>query len=148
MKIKYKNDNVVVTFYEYIPSYPYQKDMVEMWSKSWAKQGWETIILGKEQAKTYPKYEKIIGAHWLTNWNGFLAACYKRYMAAWSYGDCLFCDPDVINYGWKYTNLKNIPRNKLAILGNGVPCLLYGTKEQYNNILEFYKTAARKPHSL
>ena len=40
----------IYTYYEEI-NFPQQKEMLELWRESWSKMGFETIVLGEEDAK-------------------------------------------------------------------------------------------------
>lgn len=100
----------VYTYYTPIPLYSEdsQRRLIDVWARSWSKQGWEPIVLHEGDAKLHPNYTKFRRHVWnLPTEYGheYEGACFLRWIAMAAQetdgGGGVLTDYDVINYGWK-----------------------------------------------
>ena len=98
-----KNNAGTVAFTE--QCYP----MIDYWSKSWQKNGWETFVLTEEDiekdddyfALKFDRFEKSNLCKYTIDWDcEYSRACYLRWLAyhqfAKKHGDIFWCDYDII----------------------------------------------------
>lgn len=101
----------VYTYYERISStYQEEEQLLDLWKKTWAAQGWNPVVLTLKDAKLDEKlYEKLslkIDAWPTVNNKLYEKACYVRWLALLNHvkenklSCALMTDYDVINYGY------------------------------------------------
>jgi hypothetical protein len=96
----------VYTFYEPIANSFYNneyKDLIDLWKKSWIKQGWNPIIFNLNDSKKHPLYNEIYSIcekRPTLNEKNFEMYCYLRWLAMANVTGW-YCDVDIINYGFK-----------------------------------------------
>ena len=102
----------IYTYYEEI-NFPQQKEMLELWRESWSKMGFETIVLGEEDAKKSPDYDLFVRKmQFIFNeitgqeLSSYGLSCFVRWLAYSTVENkqekFLVSDYDVINSGgWK-----------------------------------------------
>ena len=138
-------NNTVICYYEPFPS-AFSRDslkLISMWKKSWAKNGWNVIVLNKEFAKQHSKYREYDIDNFsnvlYNNWEdkGYLRSCYRRLFAYCHFvdvnGPTLWADYDVMNYSFNPSF--NIENN--TILGSGTSVVYldgYGSDNIIDNI--------------
>lgn len=106
--------NTVICYYQQFET-NFSKDsekFLELWKKSWESKGWNSVVLGENDAKQNPLYSQIDiespeanfyktggGRHWQ-----YQRSCYLRLLAYCQYvrnnGVTLYADYDVINYSF------------------------------------------------
>ena len=78
----------------------FQKEMINVWEKSWKNRGFEAIVLGLSDAMAYSKYNETIQkikfiCKYVTQkeLSIYGEACYARWMAyaALNSDECFFC---------------------------------------------------------
>lgn len=98
------------TYYMPIPMYSEdsQRRLIDIWARSWAKQGWEPILLNEGDAKLHPNYEDFRRAIWgLPTEYGheYESSCFLRWLAMAAQetdgGGGVLTDYDVVNYRFK-----------------------------------------------
>lgn len=134
----------VYTYYENI-NFHAQDNLLKLWKRSWEKQGFEAIILTRQDAEKSPYYDEFMGElgkiHPFITGNPlgkYGATCYRRWLAYSvqdETGAFLVCDYDVINKNFNLQDVKE-RQDKISFLDGVCPCFVFGTKEQY---LEFSK---------
>jgi len=97
----------VYTYYTPTPLYSEdsQRRLIDVWSRSWSRLGWEPIVLNEGDAMLHPQYERFKKYVWnLPTEYGheYEGACFLRWLAMASQetdgGGGVMTDYDVINY--------------------------------------------------
>lgn len=81
-----------------------QLRLIELWRKSWAKHGWEPVVLGESSLSHHPDYQKYLDAYCKlpTEYgHAYESACFMRWWAVAVSQGQMMTDYDVINYGWE-----------------------------------------------
>ena len=95
--------------------------MIDHWRRSWAKQGWNPVVLGVEDAKRNPmfrEFDEKCQKLPTVNPIEYELACYRRWMAVAAAGGGFMSDYDVINYGFKPRQ----PESNLVIYESDTHC--------------------------
>lgn len=132
-----------------------QNDLIDICEKSWKLNGWKLIVLEHKDAKKHPfydEYDSIIRTLPSVNPIGYDYHCYMRWLAMAQIGGGVMIDYDVMNLSLKNDEIFR-KQNTLSIFQNHVPCVVFGTSDQYLeacNIfcdMKNYKTIMRDtPH--
>lgn len=102
----------VITYYVPVPglwSDQSQQLLINLWRESWAKHGWEPVIVGPHNIAHHPRYkffEEQFHAKPSEYPITYTSACFIRWFAAHVIGamdgrPVMLCDYDVINYGFE-----------------------------------------------
>jgi len=100
----------VYTYYTPVPglwSEDSQRKLIEVWSRSWRKQGWVPIVLDESHAKKHPRYKEFKERFWSDETHpteyghDYEGACFMRYAAVAAMGGGMMVDYDVINYSFR-----------------------------------------------
>jgi hypothetical protein len=102
----------VVTYYTHVPglwSDQSQQALIDVWKRSWAKAGWEPVVISEETLKTHPRYEFFRENFYAKPTEYpivYTAACFLRWfgahiIAANANEPVLLSDYDCINYGFE-----------------------------------------------
>jgi hypothetical protein len=104
-----------IVYYMPLPLYSEesQRKLIDLWRRSWEKQGWDTAVLNEANAREWPGFDKLnenvsrLPSEYST---GFDKQCFLRWAAAAAQKDDVLalCDYDVINYG--FAPLPPLPR--------------------------------------
>jgi len=126
----------VFTFYEPIPGFAGDAELLEVWRQSWQKAGWRPVVLNLDVARAHPRFTELrqwFGLHFhKVNDARYSWCCFSRWLALETMGGGLMMDYDVVNYGWP-------PR---AILGDLVrfnwttSCMIQATPAGVARIVE------------
>lgn len=114
----------VFTYYMPVPglwSDESQKSLLDVWARSWRKQGWDPIVLTEDHAKTHPSYPTFKDRFWSlpTEYgHDYEGACFMRWLAVAQAGGGMMTDYDVINYGFKPYHQ---PMTRMTIYANSPP---------------------------
>ena len=95
--------------------------VIDHWRRSWAKQGWNPVVLGIEDAKRNPMFKEFDARCRklpTVNTAEYELACYRRWMAVAAAGGGFMSDYDVINYGFKARK----PEAELVIYESATHC--------------------------
>jgi hypothetical protein len=118
------------------------KDFLELWKKSWESKGWNSVILGENDAKQNPLYIQIDidnpDANFYktnnSNWK-YHRSCYLRLLAYCQYvrnnGATLYADYDVINYSFTPDILNYMHEDSVL---KGERCCVYLGERGINDI--------------
>ena len=96
----------VYTYYMPVPdlwSEESQRALIDVWARSWAKAGWEPIVLNESDAKTHPNFSFYKEKFWAlpTEYgHDYEGGCFMRWLATAQAGGGMMVDYDVINYGF------------------------------------------------
>ena len=101
--------NTVVTYFTPVPELYHpdsQWQLIEVWKKSWAKAGWDPIVLTLDDVATHPRFGfffEHFHAKPTEYGQPYTESCFLRYLAAAHYGslrgvNIMLTDYDVINY--------------------------------------------------
>lgn len=107
-------DNNAYCYFQEI-GFPPQKDLLDLWARSWANRGWNPVILTEDDAKKSSYYEYVLAAaKRLPTVNDplYSQANYLRYCALHAVGGGLLTDYDVINYDLQPYHLDDIRKNR------------------------------------
>lgn len=136
----------IYTYYEEI-NFPQQKEMLELWRESWAKMGFEAIILNQEDAKKSPDYDlfvrkmqyifREITTQELTPYG---LSCFVRWLAYSTVENkqekFLVSDYDVINSGgWKASDPLI---DGLHLFDDACPCMASGTALDFKKLCDLF----------
>ena len=136
----------IYTYYEEI-NFSQQKEMLELWSKSWAQMGFETIVLGEEDAKKSPDYDLFVAKmQFIFNeitgqeLSSYGLSCFVRWLAYSTVENkqekFLVSDYDVINSGGWKTSDPLI--DGLHLFDGACPCMASGTALDFKNLCDLF----------
>ena len=135
---------VVHTYYEEIEGRDTKEQewMLATWADSWRQYGWSPKVIGPPEAKTHPFYKMFL-ERFMTfptvNGKQYELACFIRWVAMVQVGGGLMVDYDVMNRGFRPSDLVS-SQNKLPLImadNNPCPCGVYGTAAQYDTACRF-----------
>lgn len=96
----------VYTYYMPVPGlWPdeTQRALIEVWKRSWAKQGWNPVVLCEADAARHPRYAEFKKKFWelpTIYGHDYCGACFMRWVATAVWGGGMMVDYDVMNYGF------------------------------------------------
>lgn len=96
----------VYTYYMPIPELydeDSQRRLIEIWARSWQKQGWNPVVLDETHARAHPRYDFFREHFWAlptTYGHEYCGACFMRWLAVSAMGGGMLTDFDVINYSF------------------------------------------------
>lgn len=136
------------TYYSEIPSLENcklrgysQRELIDICSKSWEKNGWEFRVLSEENATShsfYSQYSEIVQKIPSINPKSYDYHCYMRWLAMANIGGGLMIDYDVMNRGITPELFENTFTNldQLTIFQDHIPSVVYGTSIGYHSMCE------------
>lgn len=142
--------NTVYTYYDHVDQIfndtnktHTQHDLINICQKSWIFNGWNMIILNSDTAKKHPlysEYHNTVRGFPSINPEGYDYHCYMRWLAMAQVGGGVMIDYDVINYSLSPSNqiIFNPYEDKLTVYQQHVPCVVFGSGEQYLNICKIF----------
>jgi hypothetical protein len=108
--------------------------LVYFWKERWERQGWEAVILGRDDAQKHPQWAGLATAYdRLPTVNGkpYEFACYVRWLAMEMAGGGWMTDSDVIPYGFQ----PRAPTERLTLWNGGAcPCMVSGSAAEYGRL--------------
>ena len=132
----------IYTYYENI-NFKDQDELVDLWKRSWERQGFETVILDRSHAESHPYYEEFVKdlkeIH-LEIMNkplhNYGLSCYLRWLAYATQPEEKFyvSDYDVINNSFKPIE----PDDKLHFMDSTCPCIASGTAKQFEALCHMF----------
>ena len=90
----------VLTYYSPCAGLPPQGGVLERWVNSWAKAGYDPVVLNRSHAEQHPRYSELLQvfkAYPTINPAEYELACYLRWLALDAVGGGLMSDYDVMN---------------------------------------------------
>jgi hypothetical protein len=115
-----------------------QIEIIEIWKDSWRKNGWNPIVLDIQSINCSDVQIEYLQNLPSVNPKKYEMACFLRWNAMSNIGGGWMCDYDVINLGFSPEDSKNY--KSMSILQGHVPCLVYGSSEDYMNIFDIFTT--------
>lgn len=115
-----------------------QIEIIEVWKKSWENNGWNPIVLDRKFIKCTNLEIEYLENLPSVNPKKYEMACFLRWNAMSNIGGGWMCDYDVINIGFSPEDSKKY--ESMSILQGHVPCLVYGTSEDYKHIFNIFTT--------
>ena len=139
----------IYTYYEDI-NFNLQEPLVELWKRSWEAQGFEAVVLTKNDALTDPGYDRFVrdmeDIHMQVIGEpikDYGMSCYLRWLAYSTeqgiMGNEKFfvSDYDIINTGVSPEQLLEIADCAgIHFLDHACPCLVYGSAAQFRKLCE------------
>jgi len=147
---------VVATYYENIgvnaPS------MLHLWNESWTNAGFKTLVLGREDAQKYPRYEMLLEniqslpAPYSTSEHisTYDVACFLRWAAMSALPHPVFmADMDVMNLDFKASEWcanSQLPKqtDEMLLFDRHVPSLVYGASKAYERITKLFENTTHQ----
>jgi hypothetical protein len=80
-----------------------QRKLIDVWRRSWAKRGWNPVVLTEQDAARHPRYPEFKKKFWSlpTEYgHNYEVACFMRWVAVSARGGGMLTDYDVINYSF------------------------------------------------
>jgi hypothetical protein len=111
-----------------------QEKLIDICSKSWAKNGWELIILNHsiaEQNEFYLEYSSIVKSFPSVNPPLYDYHCYIRWLAMAQIGGGIMIDYDVMNVNLQSTHTNIFNTGKMTGFQKHVPSVVCGSAKQY-----------------
>lgn len=98
----------VYTYYRPTPDCPRyvpesQLALIELWKRSWKNRGWNPIVLGDDDAKKHPEFDRFfekVSQLPVHRWSTWRAAGLLQWVAVAAAGGGMVTDYDVLNYGF------------------------------------------------
>jgi hypothetical protein len=115
-----------------------QIEIIEIWKESWRKNGWNPIVLDQQSINCSDVEIEYLENLPSVNPKKYEMACFLRWNAMSNIGGGWMCDYDVINLGFSPDDSKKY--ESVSILQGHVPCLVYGTSEDYMDIFRIFAT--------
>jgi hypothetical protein len=115
----------VFTYYMPVPdlwSEESQRALIDIWARSWAKAGWEPVVLTEDDAKAHPGFSHYREKFWAlpTEYgHDYEGGCFMRWLAVARAGGGMMVDYDVINYGFLPSHI--FVENKMTIYADNPP---------------------------
>lgn len=143
----------VFTYYMPVPGlWPEdtQFRLIEIWKKSWAKHGWNPVVLNEDHAKKHSRYADFKKRFWefpTEYGHDYEGACFMRYVAASAMGGGMMTDYDVINYGLRPEHVGELEKKfqtpQFYLFANREPrdifCgQVYGCRELFEGICQIF----------
>lgn len=131
--------------------------LMSTWREAWKRHGFDPQVLGLTDAAAHPRFGELAHADGLftadIGLRQYVSACYERWFAfavaaRRDKGPTLTGDWDVINYGFTPSEVLNegVGTRIKHLSGGATPCLVYGTPQQYDAVVDLFFEYARNPH--
>jgi hypothetical protein len=111
-----------------------QEDLIDICRKSWAKNGWELVILNHNTAKQhefYLEYSTVINTFPSVNPPLYDYHCYIRWLAMAQVGGGIMIDYDVMNINLQSIHTNIFDTVNMTGFQQHVPSVVHGSAEQY-----------------
>jgi hypothetical protein len=115
-----------------------QLELIEIWKESWRKNGWNLIVLDKSYLNCSDIEMSYLEKLPSVNAKNYEMACFLRWNAMANVDGGWMCDYDVINCGFLPVDAEKY--KSMSILQRNIPCLVYGTSDDYNRIFKIFTT--------
>jgi hypothetical protein len=136
---------VMHTFYEM--SDAGEEDLLELWKEAWDKAGWDTVVLGLEDAQKHPYYDEmfsVIDPLWDMTYNGL---CYYRWLAMAASGGGWMSDYDLFptNFPKDEGFMENLPNGgHFTSFYRHVPSLMSGRDDEWMRVTKLLIEALKE----
>lgn len=138
----------VLTYYSPCSGLSPQGGVIERWANSWAKAGYDPVVLNRSHAEQHPRYSELLQifkAYPTINPSEYELACYLRWLALDAVGGGLMSDYDVMNVSLFPSEI-----GKAEVLFHErrrVPCLVQASDAGAKKIVE-HLTNTKPPAGL
>jgi hypothetical protein len=137
----------VYTYYQPLAGFGKQVELINLWKKSWAQNGWKPVVIGSDQAqRDWKEFKRVLSAAEklpTKNPRTYENNCYLRHLAMKNAGGGLMTDYDVMNYGFVPGDVPVKPCKDMLFLDpSKVPCALYGHSDAYAEICDKFVAAS------
>ena len=123
----------VYAYYHKVPGIDagVESELIALWHKSWAAQGWTPLLLSHPHAAAharYREYDQHTRRFPSVNFKEYERSCFLRWLALARVGGGLQTDYDVINRNFRPVDLALLSGAPPNIFDRGrVPCAVYST---------------------
>lgn len=140
----------IATYFEDI-NFKNQKELLELWERSWKNKGFETIVLSEKDARKSPFFEefslamkKIHRSVMGVNLGRYGLSCYLRWLAYSTLPTkrLYVSDYDIININFNGFN-DNGNKTSLELFCAMCPCFAAGTPSQFLSLCELFVEKSR-----
>jgi hypothetical protein len=115
--------------------------LIDVWKRSWAKQGWKPVVLNEAVAQKHPRFAEFKKKFWdlpTEYGHDYEGACFMRWVATAAMGGGMMTDYDVINYS--FAPQAPLP-DRMQIFANNPPGgiflgMVLATKELYERMCQ------------
>ena len=145
----------IYTYYEDI-KFLRQDDLINLWKISWLKNGFEPIVLGREDAESHPFYstfvkklneinKTMLGC----NMKPYCLSCFLRWLAYASQKEESFyvSDYDVINTGVSLNEISQPVTNRVHFMDGNCPCFASGNPAVFELLCKDFIEVFEKYHN-
>lgn len=128
----------VYTYYSHVDELDpeHEVKLILLWKRTWAKCGYEPVVIGESHARSsrdYEEFNKRITLLPSINPSGYDRACYLRWLAMAQIGG-LMTDYDVMLYDQNWKPRKS--QEGFVSYQRHVPAVVYGTGKQYQQMVD------------
>lgn len=140
----------VFTYHQKIPTWNHS-GIIGVWRRNWQRNGWRTVILGREAAKQHPRYGEVITRvrtyPSVNDWQ-YEEACYVRWLAfavmiKITDGRALMTDYDVINLNFRPEHFGR--DDVICHESTRVPCMVESNQKGADAIIDFLMSRQIEP---
>jgi len=139
----------VYTYYEHIPGFELQEVLLDRWSASWEKNGFEPIVLTIKDAKKHPQYQSLLKQiqqirnsinirEYPERGEKYSVACYVRWLAFASIKSperFYLSDYDIINFNFKPGDEQS---DKFHLMDHFCPGIVSATATQCEEFIQAF----------
>ena len=130
-----------------------QRRLIEVWRKSWAKAGWDPVVLSESDMLSCPKYRYYKTKFWAlpTEYgHDYEGACFMRWAAVAHLGGGMMTDFDVINYGF---TPRDADPNQMQLFCDVEPNRIYmgailGIREHFQEMADIFAEWVPDDHDI
>lgn len=122
--------------------------VIELWRESWAKHGWDPIVLGEKNFKEWyfwDEYDLAVTKLPTVNNHRYERACFRRWGAMALHGGVML-DYDVMNYGFRPEQVPST--NRCLLLDGDSPCVVWASAEDYERACNIFMAYQPTPDDL
>lgn len=119
-----------------------QRLLIDVWRRSWAKQGWNPVVLNETHARRHPRFTEFKKKFWelpTEYGHNYEGPCFMRWAAAAAVGGGLLVDYDVINYSFPP---QDPDPHQMRILCDTTHCLFMGaalgTRQRFEDMCQLF----------
>ncbi len=148
----------IYTYYQPIHGFRDDRDLLDIWQRSWRSKCWEPVILDESFAVQHSSYHYLnakLSAIPTINPKEYERSCYIRYIAMSVVGGGITVDNDVMNVGFWPNDVPDPLPERFHVSGSHVPALMYASGQEYDRVVHYmanYTLTARdrydgRPHT-
>lgn len=130
----------VYTYYQSIPNFRDDLEMIEIWKANWRQHCWEPIVLNVTHAMNHESYESFLANVTrlpTVNSKAYEISCYVRYLAMAVVGGGIMVDNDMINIDFKPSDMTIPLPERFSCYDQFIPSMVYGSKAEFERIASY-----------